>query len=31
MRNKYKNNFLDTWKSVKDVFIKPNLRFYFGP
>lgn len=31
MRNKYKNNFLDTWKSVKDIFIKPNLRFYFGP
>lgn len=31
MRNKYKNNFLDTWKSVKDVFIKPNIRFYFGP
>lgn len=28
---KYKNNFLDTWKSVKDIFIKPNLRFYFGP
>lgn len=30
MRNKYKHNFLDTWKSVKDIFIKPNLRFYFG-
>lgn len=28
---KYKNNFLDTWKSVKDIFIKPNFRFYFGP
>lgn len=31
MRNKYKHHFIDTWKSVKDIFIKPNLRFYFGP
>lgn len=27
----YKHHFIDTWKSVKDIFIKPNLRFYFGP
>ena len=31
MKNKYKRNFLDLYKSVKDVFIKPKFTFYIGP
>lgn len=30
MKNKYKQHFLDTWKSVEDIFIKPKFRWYFG-
>ena len=27
----YKHHFIDTWKSVKDIFIKPKFRWFFGP
>lgn len=30
MMNKYKHHFIDTWKSVKDIFVKPKFRWYFG-
>ena len=30
MKNKYKHNFLDTWKKSKDVFIKPKFKWFIG-
>lgn len=30
-KNPYKENFLDLYKSVKHVFIKPRLHFFLGP